>query len=83
MEGYEIRRDVPLPTRGMSKYPWPEMEAGDCVFIPLEEVTKGKVNNVRTAATSWLARNRPELECTVEMDRDAGGARVWFYTEDS
>ena len=71
---YKIERGVEKPPHWRQKYPWPEMSAGDSVLIPCDE-TKYAVNVVRKAATDWLARNRPDLQCTVH--KVEGGARVW------
>lgn len=77
---YKIEKDVPLPDLSVSarlKYPWNLMGPGESVFIDMDEVTKGKVNLIRSSATTWLARNRPSWRCTVRAQD--GGARVWFY----
>lgn len=77
---YKIDKDVPMPDISISprlKYPWNEMMPGNSVLVPLEEVSKGGVNTIRSSAISWLRRNRPDWGCTVRME--STGARVWFY----
>jgi hypothetical protein len=80
---YTIDKGIPVGTstrRGESKYPWPQMESGDSVLLPvvngdIEGAQRKYSNNAR----SWMAENRPNWR--VITRREGNSIRVWLVDD--
>lgn len=86
-EKYEIEKDIPIPPkmRGQNaKYPFNEMEIGDSVFVPVEDVQNCNRPNsaVSSAANVYAKRSGKKMITRTirENDEIKGriiGFRVW------
>ena len=86
-ETYKIRKDVSVPPpksggRGNSKYPWTELEPGDCFDVPYSDGHQVTVQNrVRSAGTSWCRHNAPHLKVITRKVGDC--IRVWLVDKEA
>jgi hypothetical protein len=71
-----IEQNVKIPessgkgnARGSSKYPWPDMNVGDSIFV--NHTTMG--SKEITYAYRWMRRNGRKLHAQTQD----GGVRVW------
>ena len=85
MSDYKIEKGIAIPPpwggRG-TKYPWPDMQPGDSVLIPMTEADKERLRAGRgssgayQAARSWVRHNRPDWKIVGRRESDA--VRIWF-----
>jgi len=82
----KIEKGVPIPRpeygpRG-SKYPWYEMELGDCLFFEGGDQNQRRkaVINTTQSANRWLKAHHPEWRATARNCPD--GVRIWFVEAD-
>ena len=69
---------VPIPdVHSISKYPWPEMEVGDSVFIEAEEgETPTRLNGIVSSSVRYYGRKTGKKFKTSIL-RNENGLRVW------
>lgn len=68
----QIDKGIPIPNLSHHfslKYPWPEMEHGDSIFVE-------KYSAVMSAR-SWLLRHKPGW--IAKSRKTSQGFRVWFH----
>ena len=68
----QIDKGIPIPNLSHHfslKYPWPEMEHGDSIFVE-------KPSTI-SAARVWLLRHRPGWR--VKTRTTSQGIRLWFH----
>ena len=71
---FKIYRD-PRPLRRSSKYPFSEMEIGDCFYVPLAHVSSPR--DLASAAKDWAKSNGSNWKFVVrEADDQLGVWRV-------
>ena len=74
MSKYKIEKNIPVPCAsnkgGLLKYPWPEMEVGDHIFVPGK-----KTGDIMAASRGWSKRNAPGWKFTARAVD--GGVRIW------
>ena len=75
-----IQKNVPRPNpnqkRGISIYPWKEMQVGDSFFVP--SPGNGKKNPISGGAVGAAARRlRIKLSTRAVRERGKKGIRVW------
>ena len=73
---YKIEPGIPLPNKEYYKpqYPWPSMQVGDSIFVPLDkDGAQYKIQSARTAAGKWGQKNN--IKFTSRKVK--GGLRIW------
>lgn len=81
----KIERGVEIPGGGghgaVPKYPWDQMDVGDCLFMPSVNGEKGRLRlRMMQSAKGFLRKHRKPWRAvsrTVE-----GGVRVWFVANE-
>lgn len=69
-----IEKGVPLPERSPTRrYPFPAMEIGDSILIPVGRDDVAERRRILTASHNWAKmNNRHHVNRTVD-----GGVRIW------
>ena len=74
----KIEKDVPIPeVHSKIKYPWPEMEVGDSVFIKAEKGETPTKLKRRAGASARYYGNRTGKKFKTRILRKENGIRVW------
>ena len=81
MAEFEILRGLTPPVRRRAggrhpKYPWRQMEAGDCIVVPAYAKRPSKAQGI-VAAQYFVKRHRPDLRAMQEK-LDDGTFRIWL-----
>lgn len=87
MKEYEVKTGVEIPKKrsggrplGHTKYPWAQMNVGDCFDVPVEDVeAKGRLmaSNMRSVAGNHARRCGGGLKYAVRLMKQEGVVRVW------
>jgi hypothetical protein len=72
MSEYKIDKDVPVPEKFTSKYPFGDMEVNDSFFV---EGTDKKTMRRLIGASNWASKRYPATRYSVR--KVDGGVRVW------
>ena len=87
---FKVEKDIPIPPPGKGgkgrggsdcKYPWPEMEVGDSVWLPL--LSPKSFASLINSSRSWFIRNKPHLKVVTRIEykgkgkNEQKGVRVW------
>lgn len=77
---YAVEGGIPIPpidktrVKGLTKYPWPQMDVGDSVFFACNDGGKTQ-NKIVASYKQWIARfNKPHRFSVRKVE---GGIRVW------
>jgi len=78
MKFHKIENNVPIPdVHSKSKYPWPEMEVGDSVFIKAEEgETPTRLNGIVSSSVRYYGR-KTGRKFRTRVFSEENGIRVW------
>lgn len=70
-----IKKGVAIPQlrHSREKYPWAEMESGDCIDVPLEAG-----NSAASSARGWLARHNRAGWTVVQRKTNSGTVTIWL-----
>lgn len=66
---FKIDKNIPMPTRRYSKYPFNEMEVGDSFFV------EGKSNALLSIAKYFAKSQKLDWKFTVR--KEVNGTRIW------
>jgi hypothetical protein len=82
MSEYVIEKEVEIPTRTRTKYPWMEMNVGDSFFVPVPDSGRSAAS-IRAslyASGRGIFKKWPEYRIVVRKSNRLGvnGLRVWL-----
>lgn len=74
---YKIEKGVSMASgRRSPKYPWPDMEPGDSIVVPLDgRPPHSRRATVHRSAITWAALNEPGAKYATRVVE--GGIRIW------
>lgn len=75
---YQVIKGLPITARtgvkGQPKFPFAELEIGDCFFVPLQDITEGAARNQCSRWSKRLKRRfrvRQFDQCLAQFWREA------------
>ncbi len=77
---YQIHSGVPAPTEAKrtreAKYPFKDMQEGDCFIVPVEELPPRGIDSIRSAVYSFKRTRKVGWTFTISA-LDDGSVGVW------
>jgi len=78
MKSQKIENNVPIPdVHSKIKYPWPEMEVGDSVFIEAEKGETPDTLKIKAGGSAAYYGRKTGKKFKTAFLRKENGIRVW------